>query len=143
MKESSHDSIRRKNWRCLVVEDNYYAADVMSIYLQRIGIECVIAENGEIGLELYLGNPCHYHLIFCDLQMPVMDGYEMMNKIRGSGLSTALTIPIVAMSGTISGDSVGQSRFSYFLKKPFELKSLPGIIDEVMSDQTIFESDKP
>lgn len=132
MNESGTDSIDIKCLKCLIVEDNFFVADIMSIYLQRNHIDCDIAENGEVGLNMYLLNPLQYNLIFCDLQMPVMDGYEMTKRIRSCGLSTALTIPIVAMSGTIAGDDMRENSFNFFLKKPFELGFLSGVIDEVL-----------
>ncbi len=126
--------LAKKGLMCLVAEDNYYASDIMSIFFQRNGIGCEIAENGEIGLQMYLQNPEKYHVIFCDLQMPVMDGYEMTERIRKSGLSTAMTVPIVAMSGTITGEVVSEESFSYLLKKPFELSRLLAAIDELTKD---------
>ncbi len=121
----------KKKIRYLIAEDNYYATDIMSIFFKRNGIECDIAENGQIGLQMYMQNPEKYHVIFCDLQMPVMDGYEMMDRIRNSGTPSALTVPIVAMSGTITGETISNERFSYLLKKPFELSSLLTVIDEL------------
>ncbi len=118
--------------RCLIVEDNYFAADVMSIYFKRNNIDCVIAENGQVGLQLYLEDPRRYDVIFLDLQMPVMDGYEMTKQLRNSGTENAMTVPIVAMSGTITGDRVEKDGFSYFLRKPFELKCLLDVIAEVL-----------
>lgn len=117
--------------KCLVVEDNFHAAEIMHIFFSNHGIECEIAENGEIGLQMYTQNPERYDVIFCDLQMPVMDGYEMAKRIRGSGQPTAASIPIVAMSGTITGDVVSMGGFSALLKKPFELRCLLTTIDEL------------
>jgi len=61
----------------------------------------------------------------------VMDGYEMANRVRGSGVVNSSTIPIIAMSGTNTGDVVGRGGFDYFLKKPFEIRCLTEIITEV------------
>ncbi len=127
-------AFKKKEIRCLVAEDNIHVTDIMSIFFKRNGIECDIAENGQIGFQMYMQNPEKYHVIFCDLQMPVMDGTEMMELIRKSGAHTALSIPIIAMSGTITGEAVSKERFSYLLKKPFELKYLLTIIDELMNE---------
>ncbi len=120
--------------KCLIVEDNISAAEIMTIFFKRNGIKSDFAENGEIGLKMYLDAPELYDVIFLDLQMPVMDGYEMAKQIRESNVSTASSIPIVAMSGTNTGDIAGRCGFSFFLRKPFELKSLLGVLDEVLSN---------
>lgn len=120
----------QKKRNCLVVEDNFHAADIMHIFFEKNGIGCDVAENGEVGLRMYMENPQGYDVIFCDLQMPVMDGYAMTKQIRSSGTLTAATIPIVAMSGMITEDVVSTSGFSFLLKKPFELRCLLTILDE-------------
>ncbi len=117
--------------KCLVIEDNFFAADIMTIFFRKNGIECDTAENGQIGLGKYLQAPEMYDVIFCDLQMPVMDGCEVVRCIRQSGMPSAETIPIVAMSGSITGDVVSKEGFDYFLKKPFELQILLRTITEV------------
>lgn len=119
--------------RCLIVEDNAAAAEIMTIFFQRNGILSTSAENGQIGLQLFLDAPADYDVIFVDLQMPVMDGYEMARRIRESGRDTAITVPIVAMSGTNTGDVVSRGSFDCFLKKPFELNALLNVLDEIFS----------
>ncbi len=118
--------------RCLIIEDNLPAAEIMTIFFQRNGILCETAENGQIGLQMYWQDPSRYDVVFMDLQMPVMDGYEVAKQIRSSQTPTALTIPLVAMSGTNTGDVVGRGGFNYFLKKPFELRCLLNVLDELL-----------
>ena len=119
------------DYHCLIVEDNIQAAEIMSIYLERNGITSEVAENGQDGLQLYLNNPLAYSAVFTDLQMPVMKGVEMMTRIRESSLPNSRTIPIIAMSGTYTGYMTGKDGFNYFLKKPFEMRRLAEIIQEV------------
>ncbi len=114
--------------RCLVVDDNVFAADIMTIFFRRYGIECDVAENGQDGLRFFMQNPDLYDVIFVDMQMPVMNGFDMMKCIRGSGLEAARRVRIVAMSGTITEDMVGEDRFNHHLKKPFELQTLLTVI---------------
>ena len=116
--------------RCLIVEDNAQAAEIMTIFFERNGIDSKTAENGQAGLQMYLDNPSEYDVIFLDLQMPVMDGYEMAKRVRESSAENSSEIPIVAMSGTFTGVAAG-SGFNYFLKKPFEMRCLIEIIDEL------------
>ena len=127
-----NNDAKQDGLRCLIVEDNIPAAEIMAIFFERNGIISETAENGQIGLQMYLGKPLGDDVIFLDLQMPVMDGYEMAKRVRESGTPTAGTIPIVAMSGTYTVDDSGKRLINYFLKKPFKIHSLTEVINEVM-----------
>jgi len=128
----NNDDAKQNGLRCLIVEDNIPAAEIMAIFFERNGIISETAENGQIGLQMYLGKPLGYDVIFLDLQMPVMDGYEMAKQVRESGTPTAGTIPIVAMSGTYTVGDAGNRLFNYFLRKPFKVHCLTEVINEVM-----------
>lgn len=113
---------------CLIIEDNIPAAELMKIYLNRQGILSEIAPDGQIGLKMFLSDPLKYRIVFLDIQMPIMDGYEVAKKIRESGAANASSIPIVAISGTTTGDVLAHGNFSFFLRKPFEFRSLDAIL---------------
>lgn len=118
--------------RCLIIEDNTLAAEIMTIFFKKNGIISEIAENGEIGLKMYLDDPTKYDVIFLDLQMPVMDGYEVKKRIEENNFLTGNFTPIIVMSGTYFVNDTESCGFKYFLKKPFDLEVVPGLIDEVI-----------
>ena len=85
----------------LVCEDNAMNQLVISDHLERVGLNTVIAENGEIGVEL-VESRMHsgekqFDLIFMDMHMPVMDGFEATARI----LELGVNVPIVAMTANI------------------------------------------
>lgn len=60
-------------------------------------VECV--DNGEAALSRYQNMPDYYYdMIFMDLNMPIMDGYEAAKSIRGSEKPDASDIPILAVT---------------------------------------------
>ena len=108
---------------CLVVEDNFFAGDIMVTFLNQKGIGVDVAGNGEAAVEMYLADSARYAIIFMDLQMPGMNGYEATELIRKSGCKGADRIPIIAMSGgPLNG--LGKCGFSDILRKPFKMQEL-------------------
>jgi PAS domain S-box-containing protein len=66
--------------RVLVAEDNAVNARVVRHFLEKVGSQVTVAENGSIALERALGGD--YHLIFLDVQMPELTGIEVCQQIR-------------------------------------------------------------
>ncbi len=89
--------------RILVVEDNLDNRRILVYRLKRIGeFDIVEASNGEEALAI-VQTPPPPDLIFMDLKMPVMDGWEATKKIRQ--LEFGRTIPIIALTAqAMAGD---------------------------------------
>jgi CheY-like chemotaxis protein len=79
----------------LLVEDNPVNQKLAVTMLGKGGYTVEVAENGKEAVEKYRTNPQAYNLIFMDLQMPVLDGYEAARQIRALELGD---IPIIAMT---------------------------------------------
>jgi len=84
------------NTRLLLVEDNFINQEVARAILERAGLVVDLAVNGAEAVEK--AQKTGYALIFMDLQMPVLDGFEATRAIRGL-LNRQLT-PIVAMTAS-------------------------------------------
>lgn len=77
----------------LVVDDKEVQRTLVKLYLEQLGYGVVLAHNGKVAIEIIQNNPID--LVFMDIQMPVMDGFEAASIIRHS----FPTIPIIALSG--------------------------------------------
>jgi signal transduction histidine kinase/ActR/RegA family two-component response regulator len=86
----------------LVVDDNKVNRKIIGRMLQFYNVESVEAVNGKEAVDIIRtsqnvtgdSNAPHFGLILMDLQMPVMDGYEAMETLRGDGVN----LPIVALT---------------------------------------------
>jgi DNA-binding NtrC family response regulator len=77
----------------LVVEDERYVRESLTVYLDDIGYKVLSAENGQIGLEQFRSQ--HPDIVMTDLRMPVMDGFTLVETIAAESEFT----PIVVVSG--------------------------------------------
>jgi CheY-like chemotaxis protein len=89
--------------RILVVEDNLDNRRILVYRLKRIGeFEIIEASNGEEALQVVQSQPPP-DLIFMDLKMPVIDGWEATKRIRA--LEVGKNIPIIALTAqAMAGD---------------------------------------
>jgi CheY-like chemotaxis protein/two-component sensor histidine kinase len=89
---------RFSSHRVLLVEDVEINREIVIKLLEPTQLKIDIAENGREALAMFKKSPEKYSLIFMDLQMPEMDGYEATRGIRELDSPNAKSIPIVAMT---------------------------------------------
>ena len=91
------DTIFTKSAQILVAEDNPTNQKFISKFLDKFGLKCEIASNGQEAFDLFKSK--RFDLILLDCQMPVMDGYEAAVSIRDYEKEQNLKpIPIIALT---------------------------------------------
>lgn len=67
-----------------------------------------------------------FDILFVDIQMPEINGFELVAQIRDSEIENCKTLPIIALSAKsdIAESAINQSGFTAFLTKPFTMKQL-------------------
>ena len=114
--------------RLLIVDDELAIVEALQDILSVEGYDIVTAFNGAEGLQrMTTARP---DLVLLDLMMPVMDGREMLRRMRDD--ATLRDIPVVVMSaGRISDEERRSS--ARFLAKPFELDVLLDTIADLLN----------
>lgn len=114
-----------KGQRVLLVEDNVINQEVAEFLLEDMGLTITIANNGaEAIAELDKASPEDpIHVVFMDLQMPVMDGLEASRRIRNATNKNYCNIPIIAMTAHASQEHRDECKavgMNDHLTKPIE-----------------------
>ncbi len=113
--------------RVLVIDDNPDVADSLALLLTALGATVQIANDGARGIEV-LGD-LKPHLVFLDLGMPGMDGYETARRIRN--LPEGKDLTLIALTGW-GGDRIRKQTeecgFDRHLIKPVEIEELEKIL---------------
>ncbi|KAL2118695.1 hypothetical protein VTJ04DRAFT_8355 [Mycothermus thermophilus] len=108
----------------LLVEDNLINQKVMLGMLRTMGFKNIaLASNGSEAVAMVRGKPAAYDLVFMDISMPVMDGYQATREIRAAGI----LVPIVAMTAyALKGDQERciEHGMNDYIAKPVDKKRL-------------------
>ena len=135
-KEKNEEVIEHK-WngkKALLVEDNDLNAEIAEIMLSDLGFDVIRAENGEVALSKLKEATEVFSIIFMDILMPVLDGYEATKRIREM---EGERIPIVAMTANaFTEDKIKaiESGMDDHVQKPLEKDSLIKVIIRVLGE---------
>ena len=126
-----------RNKRILLTEDNVMAAEIGLDIIGMTGAQVDHAENGQEALDALLRHePGHYDLVFMDIQMPVMNGYEATRAIRAAakdGRPDLAELPIVALSADAFAEDIQKAKaagMNDHMSKPMEIKNLLRMLDQ-------------
>lgn len=115
------DQISLKDKTILVVDDSPDNRVIASLFFKKTGAKIVEATNGEEGVKLALSNS--FDLVLMDIQMPVLDGYQALTRLKEAGYKT----PVVALTAHAfkeEKDRCLNMGFDDYLTKPINRETL-------------------
>jgi CheY-like chemotaxis protein len=93
-------------FRILLAEDVEINREIVLSLLESTGLAIDCAENGVQAVSMYGASPERFNMIFMDVQMPEMDGYEATRRIRAMEHPLAVQVPIVAMTANVFKEDI-------------------------------------
>lgn len=128
-----------QGYRILLTEDNELAAAIAQDILGMTGAEIEHAENGKRALDMLVEHdPGYYDMVFMDIQMPIMNGYEASRAIRTAaqdGRPDLADIPIVALTADAFTEDMQKAKdagMNDHMSKPLEIPVLIKMLHEWM-----------
>ncbi|MBX7056442.1 MAG: response regulator [Leptospirales bacterium] len=117
---AGNDASLLQGRRILIVDDAVDNRALFSRFLEKCGAECVLASDGEEALQALLAQ--RIDLALMDLQMPGMDGFECLSRLRELQRSGSIApLPVLAITAFAMGDEYERAKRSDFqeiLTKP-------------------------
>ncbi|MDR1202657.1 MAG: response regulator [Tannerellaceae bacterium] len=118
---------------CLVVDDDHAQIKLTEELLKRNQVNVIPITNPHLVVDL-LGR-ASFDMILTDIQMPGLSGYELLERVRSSGISGSDTIPVIALSASAEEgvEHYIEAGFTGFLSKPFTSNELVALVNELLT----------
>jgi len=118
--------------KALIIDDAKVVRTSLGRIIKRLGYEVLESENGEVALKTFDANP-EIKLLFLDINMPVMNGMEFLEKFRkehpmGSGPPVIIVSTETETSSILKALSLGADEY---IMKPFDEGVIRGKLDIV------------
>lgn len=129
-----HDStpVMHEGMKAFIVDDDILQLTVTTELLRKVGILCDTCTNPQEALSrLEKGN---YDIILSDIQMPEMDGFELIRQIRESHIEHIKNTPVIALSARddMHEKEYQDAGFSAYLNKPFTPEQLYSRVNDLL-----------
>ena len=135
--EPQYEPVDFTGLRALLVEDQAVNREIAIMILEDLGFEVDETEDGAQALvQLANFEAGHYDVVITDIQMPVMDGYELARSIRKLDDAELARTPIIAMSANAFQEDVKTSReagMDAHVAKPIDIDNLSRTLGEVLA----------
>jgi len=121
---------KMKARRILVVEDNTDSRDILAKLLRMSGYEVISASNGESGYAAALNELPD--LIITDINMPVMDGIQLLKKVRSDRvLSKTAVLVVTAFGGDAAREAI-EAGADASTAKPFDFDGFMNTVETLL-----------
>ena len=125
-----------KGVNLLICEDSETVSMLLRVMLERAGAVVTTAADGEEGLTQFTQRSNELDLVITDMQMPKLDGYELMQRIRATGWSGHI-VALTAFAASEDEDKCRAAGCSHYLTKPITPASFASSIAAVLAGEAV------
>ncbi len=133
-KQDAEDKSNIRNYRkrILLVEDNRVNQLVTKKQLMQLGLEVIIAENGQIAIDLV--SEQQFELILMDLEMPIIGGIAATQQIRERRLTRVPIIALTAHDNPGTRRLCRETKMNGYMVKPVTVDKLIPVLDKFLGN---------
>ena len=120
--------------KILVIDDGNENRELVRLVLEDLGLDVITAVHGLDGVEKAGASP--FDIILMDVQMPVMDGYTAVKKMREMGIKQ----PVVALTAhAMKGIEMRcmEAGYSHYMTKPIDIEALITLLAELLGGEKV------
>ena len=121
--------VENKDVRILVVDDEPTMADSLKQNLMEEGFVVDTAANGAEAIELF--DQGGHHLAVCDLQLPDMDGLEVMRHMKDARPTTEVIV-VTGYGSVARAVEATKAGAFYFVEKPFDFEEIQPLVEKAL-----------
>ena len=113
----------------LVIDDEQEIREMLAEYLDMMGHQVRMAENGQDGLDIILSDGAGLDAVILDNKMPLLSGQEVMDRLR----TEAPNLPVVMISGhsDLDGSDIHALGVRAFIEKPFSFVQVTDALSRI------------
>lgn len=115
---------------CLLVEDEFFTRDVISLTLRRAQISVDVVDNGKEALQYLKSN--QPDALIVDLHMPGINGYDLINMVRDDDILKNIVIIVITANPSAISTPEAQMADAFF-SKPLDIKRMVETIRRLAS----------
>lgn len=124
------------NYSALIIDDNFYNRDIFRFALENADYTVTDAESGQDGLNLLEKEK--YHLLVLDLQMPGMNGLEVLKQIRQDSHYQHMRVIVVTANGHLATQEVDKLT-DHLMFKPIDVVGFSHFVSRL---KRVFDAEK-
>lgn len=113
--------------KVLLIDDNKEITEVVSYFLENIGISCTVLQDGKEGVEM-IKNHDDYDLILLDIAMPYFSGFDVLDELKKEDIIKSRNIMIFTAS-TVDEKKIYAYGVKGLIRKPISIDDLQEAVE--------------